>query len=216
MDTNNPNPQEPQGNAGTDANKPNTTPENNNASENNAKTADHNLVEIRKAKEASDKRASDLEAKLKAREEDDLKKAGKTEELLALKNKELEDVKSQFIGTKSEIALRDALNTAGINPKHLTLAKLALQEKGVKYNAESGQLEGAIEAIKSLQTDYPEFFGVTTPAGTVGTSSAGAGSTAAGKTFTGSELNKLSPAEYQAQHKEIQEAIKSNKVDWEK
>jgi hypothetical protein len=175
--------------------------------------AELNFRKLENELEKERKARATLENKIKAQEEQELKKKGEFEELYNKSQADLIAKDAEISNSKKEIALQSKILQAGISPTKANLARLALQEKGVNYNAETSSLEGFEEAIATLKVEYPEMFG-STPAGTVGTTNTGAGGTPQGK-LRASDIANLSPQEYANRQEEIQKAMNSGNVNWD-
>ena len=121
---------------------------------------------LKSAFNAERKRAEELNAKLQAYEEEKLKAEGKKDELLAKREKELQELRSQYNTEKRTIVIQNALRSSGANEELIDLATAALL-KTVEFS-EDNEADSLDEAITQLKSQKASLFTSTAPAVNVG------------------------------------------------
>lgn len=128
---------------------------------------DKNFENLRKAKEASEKKAAELEAKLKAKEEKELEETGKFKELAEKKAREAEEIKAKYLEKMKQTQIQSELLKSGVNPEYQDL--LTQQFSNLAVN-EDGEIEGLKTKLDEVKAKYPLMFQSVTTAGNVGIS----------------------------------------------
>ncbi len=141
-------------------------------------------------------------------EEKKLLEEKKFQEVIEGQKKKIEELEGAVNQVKIEAEIRNEAQKAGVVDPDV-MVKL-IDKEAVKLNAD-GTITGVSEAIKSLTTSKPYLVGkpVTTPTLGGGTNPAGGGNAA--PRFKLSQLQDASF--YQANEKEITEALKNNQVE---
>jgi Phage minor structural protein GP20 len=97
--------------------------------------------------------AKEYEAEKAKREQDELTKKGKFDEVLSQKDSRIKELEDQLNGTSLDNLLRAELQKAGV--KNIEAGLRMFDKSGLKVN-ESGQIEGFDQALESFKKLAPE------------------------------------------------------------
>jgi hypothetical protein len=97
--------------------------------------------------------AKEYEAEKAKREQEELTKKGKFDEVLGQKDARIKELEDQLNGTSLDNLLRSELQKAGV--KNIEAGLRMIDKSGLKVN-ESGQIEGFDQALESFKKLAPE------------------------------------------------------------